>query len=57
MDDNERESIVNKIAEMEAAIEACTKNVDDGRAKANAFIAKRARLKKELTALNRRLKE
>ena len=57
MNDNERESIHNRIADLEKTIEVCAKNIEDGDAKARSFREKKARCQKELTALKRQLKE
>lgn len=55
MDDNEKDSILIRIAALESSIETCTANVEEGEAKAKAFRAKRTRCKQELATLKRRL--
>lgn len=57
MDKNERESLENKKRDLEATLESCIKNIEDGEAKAKAFRDKRNRCKAELAAINRQLKE
>lgn len=56
VDPNERESIANEVAKLEATIESCNRNVEEGDARAKAFRAKRTRCKQELAALNRKLR-
>jgi len=57
MDDNERNSLVNRIAKLDVAIEDSIKNMEAGEAAAKTFRGKRNRLRMDRVALNRRLKE